>query len=316
MAKSSTKSVKRTTIGGQALIEGILMRGPHKSAMVVRKPEGDLAVKESPSGGGAPGVWAKIPVARGAINFVRSMQYGFAAINWSASFFPDDAPDPGHTPGRFEAWLDKKMQNPKAEKIAMAVAMAFGVITPLALFILLPTLAAGLLGEAVPVVARNLIEGALRVGAFLLFLFVVSKQKDIRRTFMYHGAEHKSIACYEAGEPLTVENVRKHTRFHPRCGTSFLFVVMIVSILFYSLFSWSNPWQRMAIRLAFLPVVVGLSYEINRFTGRSDSRLSRIIRAPGLWLQRFTTYEPEDAMMAVAIDALTRVIPEDDSDNW
>ena len=203
------------------------------------------------------------------------------------------------------------------EKAAISVALVLGILLPILLFILLPTLVAGLFGDGLHSILRNLIEGAIRILVFLAFLWLTSKEKDVARTYMYHGAEHKTIACYEAGEELTVENCRKHSRFHPRCGTSFLFVVMIVSILFYSLFTWTNPLVRVCIRLLFLPVIVGISYEFNRFVGRHDNWLTNALRAPGLMLQRFTTKEPDDGMLEVAILALESVIPENDKeDRW
>ena len=164
---------------------------------------------------------------------------------------------------------------------------------------------------------RNLLEGVVRILIFLAFIIVTSKQSDIKRTYMYHGAEHKTIACYEKGWELTVDNIRRCSRFHPRCGTSFLFVVMIISILVFSVFTWQSPWVRMALRLLLLPLVVGISYEINRWVGRHDNWLSMALRAPGLFLQRFTTNEPDDSMMEVAIEAIRRVIPENQGeDRW
>ena len=185
------------------------------------------------------------------------------------------------------------------------------------LFILLPTFLAGFLGENVPHIVRNLVEGLFRICIFLAFIYFTSKQSDVHRTYMFHGAEHKTIACYEAGLDLTVENARSCSRLHPRCGTSFLFMVMIISILFFSLFSWSNVWVRMVTRLALLPVVAGISYEINRFAGRHDNALTNLLRKPGLALQKLTTAEPTDDMLEVAIEAMNRVIPENEGeDNW
>ena len=199
----------------------------------------------------------------------------------------------------------------------MGFALVFGICIPIVLFILLPTFLAGFLGDNLPSVVRNLIEGCFRICIFLTFIYVTSKQKDVHRTYMFHGAEHKTIACYEAGKELTVDNVRGCSRLHPRCGTSFLFMVMIISILFFSLFSWSNVWVRMLTRLALLPVVAGISYEINRFAGRHDNWLTNLLRKPGLALQRLTTAEPTDDMMEVAIEAMNRVIPENEGeDNW
>ena len=198
------------------------------------------------------------------------------------------------------------------------MAVVLGIAMPVALFFLLPTLISGFFGEGLPGIVRNLIEGCVRMVIFFLFIYLTSKQKDVHRTYMYHGAEHKTIACYEAGLPLTVENARTQTRFHPRCGTSFLFVVMIVGILFTALFAWGdNPLLRMALRLALLPAIVAVSYEINRYAGRYDNVLTRVLRAPGLFMQRFTTFEPDDSMLEVAIAAMNHVIPENEQeDRW
>ena len=307
------KEIKKTSIGGQALIEGILMRGPAKTAIVVRKSDGEYAIKEENNGSNTHSRFAKLPFIRGPVNFWDSLKYGMSALTYSADFFevPGEEKE-----SKLDKWIEKKVGMEKFEKIAMGFALILGVAIPIALFILLPTLLAGFWTESMPSVLRNLAEGAIRIIIFLLFIWATSKEKDVHRTYMYHGAEHKSIACYESGMELTVENVRKCSRFHPRCGTSFLFVVMIISILVFSVVSWSNPFIRMALRLLLLPVVVAISYEINRFVGRHDNFLTKALRAPGLGLQRFTTCEPDDSMIEVAIEALTRVIPENDEDKW
>ncbi len=309
------QSQYKTTIGGQALIEGILMRGPKKTATVVRKPDGELAVKEEDVGTSRPSKLARLPIVRGVVNFWDSMKYGISALTYSAEFFEEG--EEYDQPGKLESWLAGKFGQAKLDKILMGFALALGVVMPVGLFILLPTLVAGMLPQEGSRIVQNLLEGLARIAIFLGFIIVTSKQSDIKRTYMYHGAEHKTIACYESGQPLLVENVRGHSRFHPRCGTSFLFVVMIVSILVFSVFTWSNPWQRMALRLAMLPAVVGVSYEINRWVGRHDNWFSMALRAPGLFLQRFTTNEPDDSMIEVAIEAIRRVIPETKGeDQW
>lgn len=311
----SEKVCKRTTIGGQALIEGILMRGPKQSSIVVRKADGELVNKIEPVGSMSHPAWCRWPFIRGVVNFWDSMKYGVGALTYSAEFFEVEVEE--EEAGKFEQWLVNKFGEKKVEKFAITMALVLGVTLPVVLFMLLPTLVAGLFGEGLPSILRNLIEGGIRILIFLCFLWLTSKEKDVARTYMYHGAEHKTIACYEAGEELTVENARKHSRFHPRCGTSFLFVVMIVSILFYSLFTWSNPLMRVCIRLAFLPVIVGISYEFNRFVGRHDNGLTNALRAPGMMMQRFTTQEPDDSMLEVAILALQSVIPENEKeDRW
>ena len=202
----------------------------------------------------------------------------------------------------------------------MAFAMVVGIAIPVGLFMLLPSFAGGLLPEATPNVARNLFEGMLRIAIFLCFMWSVSHMKDIRRTFEYHGAEHKTIFCYEAGLPLTVENVRSMPRFHPRCGTSFLFVLIIVatlvSSLVFSVVAVTNPFLRALTHLIILPLVVGISYEFNRYAGRHDNLACRALRWPGLMIQHLTVFEPDDSMIEVAIEGVNRVIPEDGSDAW
>ena len=310
------KERRKTTIAGQALIEGLLMRGTKKTAIVVRKSDGEHIVKVTPTGTATHGAFARLPIVRGVVSFWDSMKYGVSALMYSADFF-DDGGEEKTQPSRFEAWLEKKLGSDKFDKAAMGLAVVLGITLPVVLFMLLPTLVAGLFGEGLPSIVRNLTEGAIRLVIFLGFLYMTSKQKDIHRTYMYHGAEHKTIACYERELPLTVENVRTCSRRHPRCGTSFLFMVMIVSILILSLFTWGSPLKRLLLRLALLPVIAGISYEINRYAGRHDNILTKVIRAPGLWLQGFTTAEPEDCMLEVAIDALTRVIPENEGeDRW
>ncbi len=310
----SEKICKRTTIGGQALIEGILMRGPKQSSIVVRKPDGELVNKVEPVGSLSHPAWCRWPFIRGVVNFWDSMKYGVNALTYSAEFFVEEEEA---EKGKVETWLVNKFGQKAVDQASISIALVLGVLMPVVLFILLPTLVAGLFGDGLHSVLRNLIEGGIRILVFLAFLWLTSKEKDVARTYMYHGAEHKTIACYEAGEELTVENARKHSRFHPRCGTSFLFVVMIISILFYSLFTWTNPLVRVCIRLLFLPVIVAISYEFNRFVGRHDNWLTNALRAPGLLMQRFTTQEPEDGMLEVAIMALESVIPENEKeDRW
>ena len=311
---SEQKSCKKTSIAGQALIEGILMRGPKKTAIVCRKPGEEMVVKEEPTGTMSHGAWARLPVIRGVVSFWDSMKFGMSALMYSADFIDEGESEPE---SKFDQWLEKHFEGEKLEKVMMGMALVFGICIPIVLFILLPTFLAGFLGDGLPHIVRNLIEGCFRICIFLAFIYFTSKQNDVHRTYMFHGAEHKTIACYEDGKELTVENVRGCSRLHPRCGTSFLFMVMIISILFFSLFSWSNVWVRMLTRLALLPVVAGISYEINRFAGRHDNWLTNLLRKPGLALQRLTTAEPTDDMMEVAIEAMNRVIPENENeDNW
>ena len=258
----------RTMIGGQALIEGIMMRGPKKQAIVVRTPDG-LEEKEEelrlvkdryPILG--------VPIIRGVVNFIDSLVKGMKALSYSATVSQEEEEV---EPSKFDLWIERKFGSEAASKFVVGLAVVLGIAFSVALFILLPTLLAGVFARFVDsFILRNLMEGVLRIVIFLLYLFLVSRMKEIKRVFSYHGAEHKTISCYEKGLPLTVENVRVQSCHHPRCGTSFLFVVMIISILVFSLVQWSNVWVRMALRLVLLPLVVGISYEINRFVGRHE----------------------------------------------
>ena len=302
----------KTLIGGQALIEGILMQGPDKRAVVVRGPEGLVSKVEPIKKRTGILTW---PLIRGVVNFGSSMVNGVKALMYSADFFPEEEGEPS----KFDQWLENKLGS---EKVVVTFSVFLGVLFSVALFFLLPTLLAGLIpGLKERAVLRTLIEGLFRIAIFLGYMILISRMKDMRRVFSYHGAEHKTIRCYEAQLPLTVENVRPQTRLHPRCGTSFLFVVVIVSILVSSLFSalWpiSNTFLRILSRLIMLPFIVAISYEFNRLVGRHDNWLTRALSAPGMWFQHFTTNEPDDSMIEVAIAALELVIPEEKgSDRW
>lgn len=306
----------RTSIGGQALIEGILFRGPKKQSVVIRKPDGELETKvEEPRFLRQKYKLCDLPIIRGSITFVESMSYGVKALTYSASFLPEDDQE---EPSKFDKWIEKKLGMEKAEKFIIGFAVFLGICLSVGLFILLPTLLAGFVSNLTDShVVYNLTEGLIRIVIFLVYLMFCSKMKDIKQVFRYHGAEHKTIFCYEKGLELTVDNVREQSRLHPRCGTSFLFVVMIVSILVFSLVSWNNVWIRMLLRLALLPVVVGISYEIQRWSGSHDNWFSAILTAPGKLLQRITTAEPDDGMIECSIEALKQVIPEEKGlDSW
>ena len=305
----------RTMVGGQALIEGVMMRGPKKYAVAVRTPEkieveiNDIKlIKERyPILG--------LPLIRGVVNFFDSMVIGVRALMKSADYFPEEDEE---QKGRFELWMEGRFGEKSAENLIFGIAIAFGIMMPIGLFILLPTLIVGLFdGTIGSGLVRNLLEGCIRIGIFVAYLAAVSKVGEMRRVFSYHGAEHKTIYCYEAGEELTVDNVRRQPKEHPRCGTSFLFVVMIISIILFSFAHWSNPLVRVALRLLLLPAVVSISYEFNRLVGRYDNILTRFLRAPGMLMQKLTTLEPDDSMIEVAIEALKPVIPEEKgSDAW
>ena len=305
-----TKTSFRTSIGGQALIEGIMMRGPEKEAIVLRTPEGlKEKIKElHPLKERYPILgW---PVIRGVINFVSSMADGIRALTYSAENMPEEEQE---QPTKFDLWMERKLGVEKAQKAIIAVALVLGVALAVGLFIILPSVLGELVGKYIDhFLLRNLVEGLIRILIFIGYMFAVTASKDIKRVFRYHGAEHKTIFCYEKGLPLTVENVRVQSKHHPRCGTSFLFVVMIISILVFSLVSWPgmHVLARIGLRVLLLPLVVALSYEFNRLVGRHDNVLTRILSAPGRAMQRLTTGEPDDGMIEVAIEALTLVIPE------
>ena len=310
----------RTTIGGQALIEGILMRGPEKQAIVVRGPEG-LVVKEEPLRlirDRYP--LLGLPLIRGGVTFLDSMFKGVKALMFSADYFPEE--DLGE-PSKFEQWLDRKLGNERMEKIVIALSVVMAVGFSLLLFMFIPTLLSGLVETYLTgsTVVRNVVDAVLRLAIFMTYMILVSRMKDIKRVFAYHGAEHKTIFCYEKGLPLTVENVRVQPKHHPRCGTSFLFVVIVVAVLFHSvifaLWPVSNAFARIGIQLLLLPLVVGVTYEFNRYVGGHDNPLTSFLARPGMWMQNFTTNEPDDSMIEVAIEAMKRVIPEEKGkDKW
>ena len=312
--------IHKTSIGGQAVMEGVMMRGPHKIATAVRKPDGEIIIDEQPIGKVRSGKFVKLPIIRGCVNFFDSMIIGIKALMFSAKFFDvdEDGQPIEEEPSKFEKWLEKKLDSEKAMNVVLYISAIFSIILSVGLFILLP----GIIGE----VFRNfissnalvtLIEGIVRICIFIAYLALVSRMKEIQRVFMYHGAEHKSIHCYEHGEELTVENVRRHTRLHPRCGTSFLLIVMVVSMLIFFLIPKMFYLYRLLLRLALLPVVAGLSYEIIKYAGRHDNRFTRIISAPGMWFQNITTKEPDDSMIEVAIASIKAVIPENkEEDKW
>lgn len=322
MSKQNCECPKfKTMCGGQALIEGIMMRGPKKQAVVVRRPDGELEVQEKE----LTFIKDRYPVLgwlliRGVVNFAGSMYSGVTALMYSAEFFPEDGEE--EAPSKFETWLNDRLGTEKFTALLTTLAVILGVGMSIGLFFFLPTL----LGTGVTIftdsmLARNLVESFLKILIFVAYLAMCSHMGEMRRVFSYHGAEHKTIFCYEAGLPLTVENVRKQPRHHPRCGTSFLFMVIAISIVVstvvFAIWPVHNPFLRFLAHLAMLPLIVGVSYEINRWAGRHDGPVTRFFIAPGLWLQNFTTFEPDDSMIEVGIKALELVLPEEKgTDAW
>ena len=312
----------KTMIGGQALIEGILMMGPDKKSIVVRKPDGELEVKTEPRKAlNDKDPFVGLPLIRGVVNFGSSMYNGVKALMYSAEV-AGEGEELQEEPSRFEKWLDGKLGSEKLAGVVITLAMLMGMGMSILLFFFLPTM----LGTAVTLVTdsmmvRNLAESLLKIAIFIAYLGLCSRMGEMKRVFSYHGAEHKTIFCYESGLPLTVENVRKQPRHHPRCGTSFLFVVIIISILVstvvFGIWPVHNAFLRFLIHLLMLPLIVAVSYEFNRFVGRYDNAITRALVAPGLWLQNFTTFEPDDSMIEVGIRAFTEVLPQaEGADKW
>lgn len=303
-----------TTIGGQALIEGILMRGPRDIAIAVRKPNSEIVLKKDKLNTlGMRYKFFRLPFVRGVVGLVESMAFGIRALMYSAEFFEEGFEEEEKEP------LLKRIFKDKADDVEMVLTLLFALAMTIGFFILLPSFFTNLFKNRVETpFLLNLLEGFIRIIIFLIYVTVVSKMEDVGRVFEYHGAEHKTIHCYENGDELTVENVKKYPILHPRCGTSFLFMVMIVSILVLSFFGWPNPLQRLLIRLVMLPIIAGISYEINRIIGKSNSRLSYILSYPGLLIQKMATVkEPDDDQIEVAIEALNGVLTQDkEEDLW
>lgn len=318
--------IHKTSVGGQALIEGIMMQGPKGAAMSVRLPDGTIDTEEKEFRHIRDKVkFLGFPVIRGCVNFVESMIFGYKCLMESAekSGF-EEIENSEENQSKLDKWLSEHLSK-KVMSVITGVASILGVLLAFALFFFLPSkitdffnnLASGALTDF-----RALIEGVMRMIIFIAYIALVSLMKDIKRTFMYHGAEHKTIFCYEHGLELTVENVRKQSRFHPRCGTSFMFVMIIISVIISSIISVAFPYLRnniavwMIIKILILPLVMGFGYEFIKYAGRHDNILVKILSAPGLWMQRLTTKEPDDSMIEVGIAAFKAVItdnPEDDA---
>lgn len=310
----------KTTCGGQALIEGIMMRGPSTESIVVRKPDGELEVKvEELKLVKTRHPWLGLPFLRGPVNFVDSMVHGVKALMYSAEFYPEDE-ETSEEPSKLDTWMEKHLGSEAAMNVVVTLSVILGLGFSILLFFILPTLITGLLTRLIDSrLVLSLIEGVVRMAIFFCYIILMSKMKDMKRVFRYHGAEHQTIFCYESGLPLTVENVRSMPRHHPRCGTSFLFVIMAVAIVIHAVLGvgWDNTWLRLGVRLLSLPLIVSITYEINRFVGRHDNWLTKLLTAPGLWLQNWTTAEPDDSMIEVGIRALSEVLPEEKgADQW
>lgn len=322
----------QTSIGGQAVMEGVMMRGPFKTAVAVRKPDGEISVKIDENGTKKKNKILSLPIIRGCINFFSSMVIGVKALMYSAEFVDLEEEE---SESKFEKWLDNKFGD-KIKDIVIYFSLALSLIFSVGLFIVLPNLVTSgidklcsmnFMPDSITRIADtktfyNIVEAVIKMAIFTTYMALVSRMKEIKRVFEYHGAEHKTIACYEAGEELTVENVKKHTRFHPRCGTNFLLFTMLISIIVFALLpkfesNFTGIILRMVTRLALMPVVAGLSYEVIKLAGRSKNKCVKLLTKPGLWLQRFTTNEPDGSQIAVAIESMKAVIPENkEDDKW
>lgn len=304
MSKKSEKNEKfKSKIGGQALIEGIMMLGPDKGAMACRMPDGSIDLETWQENNGKNAPWyKKTPLVRGCVSFVVSLIKGYKYMMKSAEKqFTEE---------------EKEESGSVMYQISMYVGIVLGLVLAVGLFVFLPKFLVGLMPTVKSLsILRSIVEGLVKIAIFVLYMYLISLTKDIRRQYMYHGAEHKTIACHEAELPLTVENVRKQTRFHKRCGTSFIFIVLFVSIFVMCFVPFTVTWQRVVASLALLPLIVGISYECIRLAGNNDNLFTRILSAPGLAMQRITTREPDDSMIEVAIAALRECIPADKADD-
>ena len=318
----------KTMIGGQALIEGIMMRGPKLDAIVIRGKDG-LTLETTPRKIHPKGSFASLPFIRGVLGFFDAQVTGVKALMRSADLAPEEYQE---EPSKLDKWLEEKLGNEKFQKMVVGIAVALGMVMSIGLFFLLPMVISSFFDGMIPSnLVRHLLEGLVRILIFVAYMLLVSRMQEMKRVFAYHGAEHKTIRCYEAGLPLTVENVRQQTRMHPRCGTSFLLVVMILSILIFSVASSAllaavpdleiicGPVLYKLIMIVFklllLPLVVAISYEINRLVGRYDNWFTKAMTAPGMWFQNFTTNEPDDSMIEVGIMAVQAVLPEKEGED-
>lgn len=294
---------KQLSVGGQALIEGVMMRAGNRVAITLRQPDGTLSSQLQQIEPAKSSLW-KLPILRGIYALGQSMKIGIGALNASAEVFGVDEKT------NFEIWLEKRFGN-KAEKISMFLTIFVSFALAIGLFMVAPTLITGLFkGLVQNPILLSLIEGLIKMTMFVIYVYSISRLKDIRRVFQYHGAEHKSVFTYESGDELTVENAKRYSRLHPRCGTSYIFFVLALSILFFSFVSWTSIGWRVVLKLLFLPLVAGVGFELLKYTARENA-VVRLLRQPGLWLQRITTAEPDDDQLEVALTALRLVIADD-----
>lgn len=310
LKKIFLKDACPTSIGGQAIMEGIMMRGPKRSAIAIRLPNGKIHMKTEPTPKGSK--WGKVPLIRGVVNFVASLVQGTKTLMYSADILEANYPD-DYQKDKFDIWVEEKLGKEKAWNILMILSVVLAIIMSVVIFMLLPTVVVGLLGKLTQnILVLNLAEGIARMLIFIIYIWVIAKLEDIKRVFQYHGAEHKTIHCFEKGLDLTPENAQSFYTLHPRCGTSFMVFVMIIAVLVHAFMGWPNVWVRVASRILVLPVIAGLSYELLKWAGRSSNPIVKVLSIPGLYVQKLTTNEPDFAQLEVAIAAVKAVLNDGD----
>ena len=308
LSKIFLKNACPTSIGGQAVMEGIMMRGPERMAVACRLPDGTIHMKTQPNK--KRGKWAKVPLLRGVVAFVSSLVEGTKTLMYSADVLEANWPEEDQEePGKFETWLNTKFGEKGAWNLMIYFSVGLALLMTIGIFILLPTVAANWLDAYIQSdILLNLLEGIFRIAIFIIYIALISRMSDIKTVFQYHGAEHKTIHCFENNLELTPANAQQFYTLHPRCGTSFLMFVMVISLILFSLLGWPNLFWRIVSRLLLIPVVAGLSYELLKWAGRSDNWLVKILSMPGLYLQKLTTNEPDDKQLEVAIAAMKAVM--------
>lgn len=302
LKKVFLKDACPTSIGGQAIMEGIMMRSPERTAIGIRLPDGRIFMKTEPSPKGSK--WGKIPVIRGVVNFVASLVQGTQVLMYSANKLEEFYPE-GYEKDKFDVWVEEKLGKEKAWKILMVLSVILAIAMSVGLFMLLPTVLVGWISHLTDsVLVMNLVEGVARMAIFVLYIVLIAKMQDIKTVFQYHGAEHKTIHCFENNLELTPENAQSFYTVHPRCGTSFLVFVFVIAVLVHALMGWPNVVVRVLSRILVLPVIAGLSYELLKWAGRSSNPIVKVLSLPGLYVQKLTTREPDNAQLEVAIAAM------------
>ena len=306
LKKIFLKDACPTSIGGQAIMEGIMMRGPKRTAIAIRLPDGRIHMKTQPTPKASK--WAKMPLVRGVVNFVASLVQGTSVLMYSADILEEHYPEQ-YEKDKFDIWVEEKVGKEKAWKILMVLSVVLALVMSVGIFMMLPTMVTGILTKLTEnILLLNLAEGVARILIFIIYIWAIAKMPDIARVFQYHGAEHKTIHCFENGLELTPENAQSFYTLHPRCGTSFMVFVMVIAVLVHAFMGWPSLWLRVASRLLVLPLIAGLSYELLKWAGRSDNIIVKILSLPGLYLQKLTTNEPDFSQLEIAIAATKAVL--------